>query len=318
VNDVGSVLICELINAFTSDMKPLGAEAIGNPVVVCMGDKFPSESMMSEISAELSTPIICFLDCSHIDESIVEIRYYDTNGVEVNICGHGTLGSIKALDDIYNIKQNSEIRFIPNYKKYQKLCDQTICGSKEQDGYAIRFPRLVKHEIDDESVIRSIAQAIETVPDKIDEVYYASTDDYIVVMNDIAEMRRLEPDYQAILGLPEKVRVVKLRAIMTTCRSDQDNFDFETRVFAPSIGCDEDIACGSANCSVAHMWMEKLEKRDMRMFYPYKVLKDRKVGGVQQLHIVDEDFVKIYSQAILSKSYRIIYDVEKNTYKFER
>ena len=43
-------------------------------------------------------------------------------------------------------------------------------------------------------------------------------------------------------------------------------YDYVTRVFAPSFGIDEDPATGSAQCVLAPYWSEELGKTEMRAF----------------------------------------------------
>jgi predicted PhzF superfamily epimerase YddE/YHI9 len=53
---------------------------------------------------------------------------------------------------------------------------------------------------------------------------------------------------------------------MVTARSADPQYDFVSRFFAPRAGIDEDSVTGSAHCTLAHYWGEKLGKRRLRAF----------------------------------------------------
>ena len=76
-------------------------------------------------------------------------------------------------------------------------------------------------------------------------------DDYLVVLDSEADLRRLQPD-QNLLGQLDK------RGIIVTARSEEH--DFVSRFFAPKLGIPEDPVTGSAHCTLAPYWAEKLNK----------------------------------------------------------
>ncbi len=50
------------------------------------------------------------------------------------------------------------------------------------------------------------------------------------------------------------------RGVIVTARSDAPEYDFVSRYFAPGIGVPEDPVTGSAHCSLAPYWRDKLGK----------------------------------------------------------
>lgn len=309
-------LHCELYNAFSNDLKPLGYEPVGNPVVTCIGNCLPNEKVMVEISKEFGVPIICFLDCSDIDKREVTIRYFCGNGGEVNLCGHGTFGSTKAISERFHLQEDEVIQYTPHYEKYTYLKDELIRGVVGKNNYSIIFPKLTKEKVVDELTLTLVSQSLGIQKEYVDEMYMSSLDDLILVMNDIQTMRKIQPDFEKMIVLPEQLGLKELRTVMTTCPSDLDDYDFETRVFGPWIAADEDVACGSANCSVAHYWSERFQKENMRMFYPYHAVTEQCVGGVQELTILDEKYIKITSNATFREEYEIEFDEE--TYEIHK
>ena len=52
--------------------------------------------------------------------------------------------------------------------------------------------------------------------------------------------------------------------IIITAPGDEDGVDYVCRVFAPAAGVDEDPVTGSAQCTLAPYWAQRLEKKRMR------------------------------------------------------
>ena len=53
------------------------------------------------------------------------------------------------------------------------------------------------------------------------------------------------------------------RGVVVTARSDNPQFDFVSRFFAPAVGVNEDPVTGSAHCLLAPYWSAKLAKSKM-------------------------------------------------------
>ena len=77
-----------------------------------------------------------------------------------------------------------------------------------------------------------------------------------------------------------------------TARSSEDEYDFVSRFFAPASGVDEDPVTGSAHCTLARFWHERLHKNDFRAY------QASRRGGV--LHVrLEGDRVKLGGSAVL-------------------
>ena len=79
----------------------------GNPagvVILPDGADFPSDEVMVKTAAELRYSETAFI--RRLNEREFNIRYF-TPAAEVELCGHATIGSFKALLDGGHIKDNS-------------------------------------------------------------------------------------------------------------------------------------------------------------------------------------------------------------------
>ncbi len=85
----------------------------------------------------------------------------------------------------------------------------------------------------------------------------ASTDDWLVVLDDEAAVRNLKPDLAAL-------KTFNCRCVVPTARGDEA--DFVSRAFAPRYGIPEDPVTGSAHCALAPYWADVLEKEELQAF----------------------------------------------------
>lgn len=77
-----------------------------------------------------------------------------------------------------------------------------------------------------------------------------------VVVASAAVVRSIAPDFR-------RLGKIAKRGVIVTAASDAQRFDFISRFFAPAAGIDEDPVTGSAHCSLAPYWGERLGKHMM-------------------------------------------------------
>jgi predicted PhzF superfamily epimerase YddE/YHI9 len=59
---------------------------------------------------------------------------------------------------------------------------------------------------------------------------------------------------------------MECRGVIVTARSDRPEFDFISRFFAPAAGVPEDPVTGSAHCTLAPYWSERLGRKTLTGF----------------------------------------------------
>ena len=80
--------------------------------------------------------------------------------------------------------------------------------------------------------------------------------DALVELEDEQTIRSLRPDLDLLSQYP-------VRGVIVTARSDDPDYDFVSRFFAPRAGVPEDPVTGSAHCCLGPYWSERLGKRDL-------------------------------------------------------
>jgi predicted PhzF superfamily epimerase YddE/YHI9 len=84
--------------------------------------------------------------------------------------------------------------------------------------------------------------------------------DYLVELADEAAVRDLDPDVR-------RLQALGVRGVIVTAAGDGDGgHDFVSRFFAPGAGIDEDPVTGSAHCTLAPFWAERLGRAELTGF----------------------------------------------------
>ena len=80
--------------------------------------------------------------------------------------------------------------------------------------------------------------------------------DFLVEVESEVCLRSIAPDMKQLASLD-------CRGVVVTAASEDPQFDFVSRFFAPAVGIDEDPVTGSAHCLLAPYWGERLKKSKM-------------------------------------------------------
>jgi predicted PhzF superfamily epimerase YddE/YHI9 len=75
--------------------------------------------------------------------------------------------------------------------------------------------------------------------------------DYMVALDSASMVRGLRPDFGRLGAL-------EARGVIVTAPGDRPEVDFVSRFFGPAFGVDEDPVTGSAHCTLAPYWAERL------------------------------------------------------------
>jgi PhzF family phenazine biosynthesis protein len=105
-----------------------------------------------------------------------------------------------------------------------------------------------------------------------------------VLLSSETEVRSLNPDFK-------KMKDSGFGDMIVTAPSDDKNYDFCVRCFAPALGIDEDPVTGSAHCALVPFWSGKTGRSE---FVSHQVSKR---GGVLKAELKG-DRVEISGQAI--------------------
>jgi PhzF family phenazine biosynthesis protein len=223
-----------LVDAFTAE------PFTGNPAVVYVVDRWPSDDWLQRVAREMNQSETAFVVPAG---GGFDLRWF-TPLVEVELCGHATLASAHVLWSAAIVGDSQPIRFST---KSGILMATARGGHIELD-----FPLLTEQPTDTPP---ALAEALGVTPIYVGK----SRHDLIVQVASESEVRAARPDFS-------RLKDVATRGVIVTAKAGESGFDFVSRFFAPAAGIDEDPVTGSAHCCLADFWQKRLGKSLFRAF----------------------------------------------------
>ncbi|HXQ76217.1 MAG TPA: PhzF family phenazine biosynthesis protein [Acidimicrobiales bacterium] len=200
----------------------------GNPAAVAVVDRFPDDREMQLIAREMNLSETAFV-ASRADGAY-DLRWF-TPAVEVDLCGHATLATAHVLGGTGRFVTKSGL---------------LTCTTGEDGWIEMDFP--------------ADPPTVADVPDTlgIGGIRWCGRgrSDLLVELGDAAAVRALEPDLAVIAELG-------VRCVVVTAGGDKPGIDCVSRVFAPAVGIPEDPVTGSAHCTLAPFWAERLGRDEL-------------------------------------------------------
>lgn len=216
------------IDAFTREIFK------GNPAAVVPLESWIDSRTMQKIAAENNLSETAFF-CKQKDGSF-EIRWF-TPQTEVNLCGHATL----AAAHVIFTRQDHQKQDVLFHSKGGDLKVTLL-----DDGqYLMDFPSKPPKTI---PVPKLLPDALGVIP-----LYTGVNTDLLVLVHNEQMVRQMKPDLLLL-------KQMEVRGVIITAASDDENIDFVSRFFAPSVGIPEDPVTGSAHSLLIPFWSKRLDK----------------------------------------------------------
>ena len=220
---------CWQVDAFTD--RPFA----GNPAAICWLDSEADPVWMQSVAAEFNLSETAFV--RRLPDGL-ELRWF-TPAIEVDLCGHATLATAHALWSSDLVPQGEPLHF--HTRSGLLTCTQ--------DGNFI--------ELDFPATPATAVEPPATLSDALGaEAGFVAKSrfDLLAVFESPDVVRQLRPDFRMLGHIP-------VRGVIVTAPSDNPEYDFISRFFAPNCGVDEDPVCGSAHCSLTPYWAQRLGKQ---------------------------------------------------------
>lgn len=222
----------------------------GNPagvVILPEGADFPSDEVMVKTAAELRYSETAFI--KKLNDKEFNIRYF-TPAAEVDLCGHATIGSFKALLYGGYIKDND------TYINHTLAGDLNIVVTNGQVLMDMASPVKI-NEIADEAGLEELykimgldyadqkAKGVTLIPQMIS----TGLPDIMMPVASQADLEAITPDFPALSKLSERYEVVGVHAFTTDC---EEGTTCHVRNFAPLYDIDEEAATGTSNGALTY------------------------------------------------------------------
>lgn len=235
----------------------------GNPAAVCPLENWLPDAILQSIALENNLSETAFYIKRGDD---YEIRWFTPNR-EVDLCGHATLAAAHVLFHGEKAVDGDGVTFQSRSGelKVQRQDDCLTLDFPAQPGAVCEIPEHLVEALG----LRPVA------------LYRAM--DYMAVFDAEEEIRAIQPNFELLQKLD-------LRGVIVTAPGRE--VDFVSRCFYPKYHVPEDPVTGSAHCTLAPYWAERLERN---------ILSARQLsrrGGVLACE-VKKDRVLISGKAVL-------------------
>jgi PhzF family phenazine biosynthesis protein len=209
----------------------------GNPAAVVPLESWLDADLLQKIAMEMNLSETAFF----VPEGDAYALRWFTPRVEVDLCGHATLASARALVAM------------------GKLADGATTSFSTRSGILKISARGKQFELDFPATPATPAAPPAGLIESLGAApIFAgqSKFDFLLELESEAALRALAPDFKSLAA-------VGCRGVIATAKSSAPEFDFVSRFFAPAVGIDEDPVTGSAHCCLATYWTAKLNKTKM-------------------------------------------------------
>ena len=252
------------VDAFTSEVFK------GNPAGVCIlpPDKKYDDAFFQSIAMEMNLSETAFL--SEEGASEYHLRWF-TPETEVRLCGHATLSSAHILYETGLEKPSAVITF--------NTLSGKLKARRVRDKIELDFPAYKTEKV---AGREDINKALGVTP-----VFTGLSNNrsYLVEIADAGVLKGLKPDYLKLKEIGKGVFIV-------TCKSDDPEYDFFSRFFAPGVGINEDPVTGSSHSTLIPYWSQKLGKNKMMSY------QASRRGGILECETAPNDRVLIRGNAV--------------------
>lgn len=209
----------------------------GNPAAVVLLEQARADEWMQAFAADMNLSETAFVQPR--DQGF-GLRWF-TPAVEVDLCGHATLASAHVLWEQGIAAHAEPIDFYTR--------SGVLKAARRDERIELDFPSKPSEAV---TPPEGLCHALGAPAKYVGRNQF----DYLIELESEIAVRGLKPD---LAGL----RRIKGRGFIVTARSEDSRYDFISRFFAPGVGVDEDPVTGSAHCSLAPFWAERLGKSEM-------------------------------------------------------
>ena len=192
------------------------------------------------------------------EETRFTLRWF-TPTKEVELCGHATLASSRAIFDVFSKEKSSKSSVIRFDTKFKGI----ISARLAQELLTIDFPLNESQPMDKtQSWIEAIVRftiGLKLNQEVVQEIEFSKvTQKLLLRLKDVSNpeetIRLVSPDFDKLMTIDTNDMV---RGVIVTIRSDQVHF--LSRYFTPWNGINEDPVTGAAHTVLAPYWKKQFE-----------------------------------------------------------
>lgn len=243
----------ENMQAFVLDVF-CSEEASGNPAAVCILTAWPEDRVLQVFAAAQSAPVTVFilLPDALLAPQPIPVRWF-AGREEINLCGHGSLAAAALV--LAQQPDWPEVKLTSRYGdiSIKRSALQLPALAAGQLYYAMCLPTWPAQK---PATLTQLTDRLNLPAQRLVLADCFVTRDLILVLETAAQVQAFVPDF-AVLQQLQPYHATILTAPLYAA-DGQTAIGYVLRYFAPNIGINEDLATGSAQCSLAPYWSNRL------------------------------------------------------------
>lgn len=229
-------------------------DASGNPAAVCVLTRWPEDAVLQAFAATQAAPVTVFVlsPPARTAPQPIPVRWY-AGAQEINLCGHGSLaaGAVVLAQRPAWLEVKLTSRFGDLSIKRSAL--QLSALAAGQLCYAMCLPAWPAQK---SAALTQLTDRLNVPAQGLVLTDCFATRDLILVLETAEQVQAFVPDFDALQQLQPYHATILTAPLFAP--GTQTAIGYVLRYFAPNIGINEDLATGSAQCSLAPYWLQRL------------------------------------------------------------
>lgn len=220
----------------------VGPDCQGNRAAVCLIDDIDDSTRLRAIAGRAEAAVTAFIE--PVNRRYYRVRWLSPAG-EIRFCGHGALaaGHVLYHSQIYTEE--------PIELEANELLI-SLFANRGEIGFATS-----RMATEPAAMPAFAGRCLQPAPDEAATA--GGGDDYwVFYWSTPGALRSLAPRFDEICNATR-------RAIIATAPSDEPDYDYQVRYFAPQYGFAEDSVTGSGNAVVADFWASRTGEHSFRV-----------------------------------------------------
>ena len=250
----------ENMQAFVLDVFCSGSTA-GNPAAVCVLTAWPADLMLQTFAAAQSAPVTVFilLPPAQATAQPIPVRWF-AGRQEINLCGHGSLAAAAFV--LSQRPQWQQVVLTSMFGDISVARSQLpfTAALADHDCFAMCLPAWPAQR---PAELRQLTESLRLSAQGLVLTDCFATRDLVLVLASAAQVQAFEPDFAALRQLQPYHATILTAPLYAD--DGQTVIGYVLRYFAPNIGINEDLATGSAQCSLAPYWLQHFGAQQLQV-----------------------------------------------------
>ena len=244
-----------VLDVFCSD------SATGNPAAVCVLTAWPADLMLQTFAAAQSAPVTVFilLPPAQATAQPIPVRWF-AGRQEINLCGHGSLAAAAFVLSQRPQWQQVVLTSMFGDISVARSPLSVAALSAGHDSFVMCLPAWPAQR---PAELRQLTESLRLSAQGLVLTDCFATRDLVLVLASAAQVQAFEPDFAALRQLQPYHATILTAPLYAD--DGQTVIGYVLRYFAPNIGINEDLATGSAQCSLAPYWLQHFGAQQLQV-----------------------------------------------------